>query len=130
MAKTKRRTAENEADIGNVEAWAEIFRDILHLIPGDHAELLALVAKNENEAAEKAKGGGLQVFDASDVEFDLRHWNAIMRLRSLVVQVFTRRIANNHSRPDAAAILLALHPYGHGSRCLGDYLPPEPKTRA
>jgi hypothetical protein len=50
-----------------------------------------------------------------------------MRLRSLVVQVFTRRISNNHSKPDAAAILFARHPYGHGSQYLGDYLPPEPK---
>jgi hypothetical protein len=129
MARTKRRTAENEADIENTE----IFYDILRLIPGDHAELLALVTKNENERTEKAKGGGLPVFDASEISLDtpgIRHWNAIMRLRSVVVQVFTRRIANNHSRPDAAAILFALHPYGHGSRCLGDYLPPEPKTRA
>jgi hypothetical protein len=81
MARTKRRTAENEADIENTE----IFYDILRLIPGDHAELLALVTKNENERTEKAKGGGLPVFDASEISLDtpgIRHWNAIMRLRA------------------------------------------------
>ena len=52
-----------------------------------------------------------------------RYWNVIMRLQSLVVQVFVRRISNNHSSKDAAAILFAKHPYGQGSRMLADYLP-------
>jgi len=33
-----------------------------------------------------------------------------------------RDITNNHSAGDAAAILFAEHPYGHGARRLGDYL--------
>jgi hypothetical protein len=119
------------ADMENTEAWAEIFRDILSLIPGDHADLLALVSRNDE--AERAMGDELRIIDAGDLDDDtpgLRHWNAIMRLRSLIVQVFTRRISNNHSKPAAAAILFAEHPHGYGSRYLGDYLPPEPEKVA
>jgi hypothetical protein len=52
-----------------------------------------------------------------------RHWNAIMRLKSLVVQVFVRDIANDYSAADAAKILFAEHRHGHGSGRLRDYLP-------
>jgi hypothetical protein len=45
-----------------------------------------------------------------------------MRLKSLVVQVFVRNIANNHSPGDTAEILFAQHRYGAGSGCLRDYL--------
>jgi hypothetical protein len=125
-----RKIAEDETDIANTEAWAKVFHDILDLIPGDHVELLALVTKNdEAERAEKAKTGGWLMVNAGAVDLDPGYWNAAMRLRSLIVQVFARRITNNHSKPDAAAILFAEHPYGHGSRCLSDYLPPEPGAR-
>jgi hypothetical protein len=52
-----------------------------------------------------------------------RHWNAIMRIKSLLVQVFVRDIANNHTPQDAASILFAKHPHGTGSRLLQHYLP-------
>jgi hypothetical protein len=37
-----------------------------------------------------------------------------MRLRSLVIQVLARRIGNNHSPKDAAALLFVRHPHGNG----------------
>jgi len=52
----------------------------------------------------------------------LRQWNVVMRLKSLLVQIFVRNVRNNHSPEDALAILFAEHPYGTGSRCLEDYL--------
>lgn|SRR5262249_29913502 len=83
----------------------------------------------ENEQAERKElehsGDGLKYVDMSkwdDNTPGLRHWNAIMRLRSLVVQVFVRRIRNNHSPKDAAQILFARHPHGSGSGELRDYL--------
>ena len=116
--------AENNDDIENVEAWAEIFGEILDLIPRERrAQVLALATKTDEAEKAKARSGELPYVDLS-VEPDLHHWNAIMRLRSLIIQVFARRIANNHSKQEAAAILFARHPHGHGSRCLSDYLPP------
>jgi hypothetical protein len=115
--------SEDKRDIENVEAWAEIFRNILHLTPIERrAEVLALVSKN-NEAERAA---GVRILSAA--EFcdpntpGLRNWHIIMRLASLVIQVFTRRIVNNHSAKEATAILFAPHPYGRGSRLLRDYL--------
>jgi hypothetical protein len=52
----------------------------------------------------------------------LRHWDAIMRLRSLVIQALTRRIRNNHSPEEAAKLLFAGHPHGHGSGWIVEYL--------
>jgi hypothetical protein len=43
-----------------------------------------------------------------------------MRLKSLIIQVFARTISNSHSPRDAAKLLFAEHPYGTGSRYLGD----------
>jgi hypothetical protein len=40
--------AENDQDIANVEAWAQVIEDLLHLMPySKRAEVLAHVAKNE-----------------------------------------------------------------------------------
>jgi hypothetical protein len=50
-----------------------------------------------------------------------------MRLKSLVVQVFTRSITNNHSPKDAAGILFARHRHGYGSGSLGDYIDDLPR---
>jgi hypothetical protein len=57
----------------------------------------------------------------------IRHWNVIMRLKSLLVQVFVRDITNNHSKADAAAILFVEHRHGTGSGWLPDYLRDLPK---
>jgi hypothetical protein len=123
-----KRRSEDRKDIENVEAWAEVIKDLLWLVPIDRrADVLALVAKNE-EAARKEREAtdGFRLIPFAEINFDkspgLRHWNAIMRLKSLVVQVFVRRIANNHSAEDAAQILFAPHPYGNGSGLLRDYL--------
>jgi hypothetical protein len=48
--------------------------------------------------------------------FGVRHWRAIMRLKSLVIQVFARSIKNNHSPEEGDAILLAKHPFGYAEK--------------
>ena len=119
---------ETERDIGNVEAWAEIIGDLLFHVPADNrAEVLALaMANEEHERKEREAHGGWKFHTLSDdfmKEPAQRHWNAITRLKSLVIQVFVRDVANNHSPKDAASILFTEHPYGTGSRLLKDYLP-------
>ena len=122
--------SETEADIANAEAWSEIIEDLLTLVPPDkRMEVLQLALANEKaEMVERAKNDGLRVVQYSETNLahSLRHWNVKMRLKSLIIQVFTRNIRNNHSPEDAAKILFAKHPYGRGSRVLRDYLPQEP----
>jgi hypothetical protein len=123
----QRRFAENEKDVGNVEAWAEIIGDLLHHVPLDkRREVLALAIKNEQAAAEEREAnGGFKFMTFSDDWMNTpgqRQWNVIMRLKSLLVQVFVRNITNNHSPQEAASILFAQHPHGTGSRVLQDYL--------
>src|SRR5262249_39908993 len=129
----KMRT-ENREDIENVEAWAELIKDVLWLMPVERrADVLALAVKNEGAEHEErvTRGGALKFIDLTDDSWmnspRHRHRNVIMRLRSLVVQVFVRRITNNHSKEDAAQILFAPHPYGNGSGLLQDYLRDLPK---
>jgi hypothetical protein len=124
----RRKFAETDKDIENVEAWAEIIADLLHHAPPDkRAEILALATKNEEtKAQEREVNGGITFVTFSDDWISKprqRHWNAITRIKSLLVQVFVRDIANNHSPQDAADILFTEHPHGHGSRQLQDYLP-------
>jgi hypothetical protein len=117
---------ETEADIANGEAWVVLIGDLLRRAPPEQrADILAEALSCEQAAAaeRKAREGALRWLRLGDLDTPgLRHWNAVMRLKSLVVQVFTRNISNNHSPERAAAILLARHPHGTGSRCLGDYL--------
>jgi hypothetical protein len=120
--------SETDRDIENVEAWAEIIGDVLYHVPPDRrADVLALAAKNEEaEVLEREAHGGFTLIPFSNDwmnEPGMRHGNAITRLKSLLVQVFVRDIANNHSSQDAASILFAEHPHGTGSRLLEDYLP-------
>jgi hypothetical protein len=124
-----RTVGENDKDIANVEAWAEVVEDMLALIPPDNRiEALRIAVEKEGAARkERAETGGLCFvrFDNDEAwrnSAGMRHWHAIMRLKSLVVQVFVRDITNDHSPEDAAKILLAHHRYGHGSGRLGDYL--------
>jgi hypothetical protein len=118
---------ETSADIENVEAWAEIIRNILCCVPSDsRAQVLALATKREEAECKEREKGPCWV-RASDISMDtpgLRHLNAITRLQSLIVQIFVRDIANNHNKQNAAAILFAEHPHGTGSGLLKDYLPP------
>src|SRR5262249_9890877 len=95
VAMTKMQYAEDEEDIHNVEAWAEIIEDVLYLVPFDNRmQVLQL-------AAAKAEHRPLRALSID--EFDSNtpgHWNAIMRLKSLIIQVFARDIGNNHSPQD------------------------------
>jgi hypothetical protein len=61
--------SEDREDIENVEAWAEVFKAVLYLVPMDRrAAVLALATKNEKaerkewEAIETS-GGGLKFID-------------------------------------------------------------------
>lgn len=122
------RFPETDKDVENVEAWAQIIAHLLYHVPGDkRGEVLALASKNEEAESRKREAhNGLLVLDASDDWMNspgMRHWNAVMRLKSLVIQIFVRNITNNHSPQDAASILLADHPHGTGSGRLQDYLP-------
>ena len=122
------RRSEDREDIENVEAWAEVIKEVLRLVPMDRrAAVLALAAKNEEAEREEweRSAGALKFVDLTEDYKNspgIRHWHTIMRLKSLVVQVFVRRITNNHSPKDAAQILFASHPYGTGSGELRDYL--------
>jgi len=124
--------AENQKDVENVEAWAEVIKDVLWLVPMDRrAEVLALATKTEEAERKKREANGGRIKATAWTEQTLenfksspgfRHSSAITRLQSLVVQVFVRDITNNHSAEDAAQILFAPHPYGNGSGLLWDYL--------
>jgi hypothetical protein len=120
--------SESDKDIANIEAWAEMIEDMLALMPPDsRIEALRAALKNEETARkERAENPyGLCIMDAAELcgaSPGLRHWNAIMRLKSLVVQVFVRDITNNHSPANAAKILFAHHRHGHGSGRLDEYL--------
>src|ERR1700758_4958965 len=120
---------ESNEDIANAEAWAELIADILKRIPADkRTVVLALATKNE-EAAKQGRGarGGVPP-TLTSAEFvrgwegspRAYHWHAIMRLKSLMIQVFARDISNNHSGPDAKKILFAPHRHGTGSGLLED----------
>jgi hypothetical protein len=122
-----RNRGETEEDIGNVEAWSEIIADALHHVaPADRIKVLRLAVQNEETArADREKHGGLHfmLMEAfTTAAPDIKHLNAIMRLKSLLVQVFVRDITNDNSPERAAEILFAHHRYGMGSGDLSDYL--------
>jgi hypothetical protein len=119
---------ETDRDIGNAEAWAEVVGDVLlHVPPDRRAAVLALATRNEEaERLEREANGGFRIVAFSPdlmKEPGMRYCNVITRLKSLLIQVFVRDIANNHSAQDTASILFAKHPHGTGSRLLEDYLP-------
>jgi hypothetical protein len=119
--------AESRKDIENVEAWAYVIERLLDLIPVERrTEVLTLTTKN-HEAERKERAANGSFYKVADIDWmassSIRHWHTIARLKSLVVQVLTRDIKTNHSPEDAAKILFAPHPFGHGSRRLRDYLP-------
>jgi hypothetical protein len=99
---------------------------VLYLVsPDQRKEVLTLASKNEEtECAKRAAHGEWVLIDIAESDTPgLRHWHTIERLQSLVVQVFTRRIANNNSPTKATKLLYAQHRYGRGSGLLEDYLP-------
>jgi hypothetical protein len=123
---------ETDNDVENIEAWAEIIEDLLFCAPPDkRTEILATATKNEETARKRREAnGGFVIMTAADFDVNspgLRHWNAIMRLKSLLVQVFARNITNNHSPADAAKLLFAPHRHGTGSGSLSDYIDDLPR---
>jgi len=51
--------AENQKDVENVEAWAEVIKDVLWLVPMDRrAEVLALATKTEEAERKKREANG------------------------------------------------------------------------
>jgi hypothetical protein len=119
------KLSEDEDDVANAEAWAQVIAHMLWLVPADrHARVLELATQYMAEAeAKRGKPQWAGTFMAGWQESAaLRNWNTIMRLKSLVVQVFARDICNNHDPVTAAVILFCRHRYGHGSGRLLDYL--------
>jgi hypothetical protein len=121
---------ESKSDIENVDAWAEIIGDTLQHAPAEkRADILALAVKNE--VAQRSAPPFLTLADLVNMDTPgVRHWNAILRLKGLLVQVFVRNITNNNSAEDAAKILFAWHRYGTGSGDLADYIDELPRPKA
>jgi hypothetical protein len=110
---------------------AEVIEDLLHLVePNKRLDVLnELVTRETAARKDRVENGPLKwmKFDdasvaAHEASPGWRYWNHIMRFKSLVIQVFTRNITNNHSPADAAKILFMQHRNGAGSRWLPDYL--------
>jgi hypothetical protein len=111
---------------------AEVIEDLLCLVPPEkRLEVIKQVAAKEELAAKKREERGdrleLMFFDEASMERweaspANRYWNHIMRFKSLVIQIFTRDITNDHSKEKAAQILFMEHKNGHGSGWLPDYL--------
>src|SRR5215475_10773448 len=99
------KTAATE-DIQNTEAWAVVISHILHLMPTEQrATVLELALKDEEcEKAKREEDDEIIMIDDLGWKNSpgARHWNAIMRLKALVIQVFARNVTNNHSPTDAA----------------------------
>ena len=89
--------SETDRDIENVEAWAEVVADLLYHVPPDkRVDVLVLATKNEQaEALEREAKGWDNVGSVRWTNHG--HLDAITRIKSLLVQVFVRNIANNHS---------------------------------
>jgi hypothetical protein len=120
-------------DIKNTEAWAELIEDALFIAPAeDRLTILEMVVENEKAARERrAKNGDFEKWSAAELLADggvLRHWRTKMRLRALLVQVFVRTVANNHSPENAAKILFVGQHHGTGSGYLADYIDGLPRA--
>lgn len=123
------KTAATDDDVRDVEAWAAVIADLFRLVPVEQrAAVLALAVKNE-EAERRDRFKPINIDDISlDCErrepntIPPRALNTIFRLEALVIQVFVRNIVADSSPEDAAAILFARQPHGHGSGFLTDYL--------
>lgn len=121
------RTADGK-DIRNAPAWADIVGDILGLVPAELREevLAAVVAKRESELLAIREGKLIEFTGEMTVN---PNWNAILRLKGLLVQVLARDVTCDSSAEDAAAILFGHQRYGNGSGFLLEYigdLPPIP----
>jgi hypothetical protein len=120
----KIQMSETEKDIRDVEAWVQVIERMLHSAePDQRVKILERALEGEKQKEERRiKAHGLEFITAEDLRKLPFPRNATARLKSLLVQVFVRDIANNHSPKEAAKILFAEHCFGNGSRRLGDYL--------
>jgi hypothetical protein len=117
--------SESREDVENIEAWAEVIREMLCCVPSERrSAVLALATKNEEAARQEREWKRINL--ASSVDWKQhsanRYRNTIERLKSLVVQVFVRSITSINSAEDAAQILFTHRLHGLGSRRLQDYL--------
>jgi hypothetical protein len=123
--------SETAKDMANVEASAEVVDDMLCLMPAEHRlpTLRLALEKEQAAATERANNGGLVFlkFGAESLRQCMKHWHTKMRLRSLVVQTFVRRVRTNNSPKHASELLFSHHCYGHGSGDLDDYIDDLPR---
>lgn len=120
---TKIRHEVNVEDIQSYSAWAEVIIDLMYIVPQEARAMAISIASSRMEERRKKIEANNGLFKLSDYPDDgYLTYHAEMRLKSLVVQVFTRDITNNNSPEDARDILFAHHRNGTGSGDLLDYI--------
>ena len=105
------------ADQRDVEAWAEIVKNTLFRAhPDRRAEILALAVQNEEAARrDRAANGPFKIRGFADIDLNTpghRHCHVILRLKSLLVQVFVRDVTNTNSPAEAVDLLFAHQRFG------------------
>ena len=106
--------------------WSEIMEDVMFHVPVEvRDDVLSRLAAGQ---AKRKTGPRFKIESLAEIVKDFetnpvhRVHNATMEARSLIVQVLTRIITNNHSDDDAARILFRCHRHGTGSGRLHEYL--------
>lgn len=120
---------ETPEDMTNVQAWAELLEDAMHVVPEEiRAEVLKrTLAMWEKRVAKYAENGPWMTATQLLENVDTTHFQTSVRLKGLVIQVLVRDVTIDHSPQDAAKILFSEHPCGRGSRLLGDYIDDLPR---
>lgn len=120
---------ETPEDMTNVQAWAELLEDAMHVVPEEiRAEVLKrTLAMWEKRVAKYAENGPWMTATQLLEDVDTTHFQTSVRLKGLVIQVLVRDVTIDHSPQDAAKILFSEHPCGRGSRLLGDYIDDLPR---
>jgi hypothetical protein len=112
-----------EADIEAPEVIiaAEVIEDVLNLVDSDSGSPCSMNSSPGRPAARKDReeNGPFKLISFDELgdwtEVHEKQWGRIMRFKSLVIQVFTRSITNNHSKEGAAKILFMERRDGNGS---------------
>jgi hypothetical protein len=113
----KGNTMAREKDIS---IWSDAIDDVLFCVPpGLRLDVLRRLVDNE---VKRQQQPALQPISLDYDPGMFKHWHAEMEAKSLIVQVLTRTITNNHSPDNAARVLFREHPTGTGSGWLPDYL--------
>ena len=109
-------------------AWFKALNNILESCVPNSVRLDVLRRLTDDEIERQKKAGELQIYTAAEFVNDpkfreyLKYHGEVMEAYSIIIQVLTRLITNNHSPEDAAKILFREHRRGTGSRWLPDYL--------